>query len=328
MIRQRILRRRAAAVVALLLLVSVGTAWSQDEALIPAPPRGDEGEGPFDRLIIRGATLIDGAGGMPRGPVDIVIEKNRIVQIKNVGAPHVPIDPEKRPTGATKEIDASHSWVFPGFVDIHVHVGGVPKAPEAEYTYKLWMAHGITTVRGVPAGSMNWSLSERERSARNEIVAPRIFVYQRLGQGEDWKGGPIETPEKAREWVRFAAEKGIDGLKLDSHSPEIMEAALDEAKKHGLGSTAHLSQVGVADMNAIDAARLGLGTVTHFYGIFESLYDHSDVQPWPPDANYNDEQDRFSQVARQWDKIYPQGSPQWNALLDEFSSTRPSSIRR
>ena len=29
--------------------------------MIPAPDRGsDEGEGPFDRLIIRGATLIDG----------------------------------------------------------------------------------------------------------------------------------------------------------------------------------------------------------------------------------------------------------------------------
>ena len=54
-----------------------------------------------------------------------------------------------------------------------------------------------------------------------------------------------------------------------------------EAKKHGLGSTAHLSQRGVAEMNALDAARLGLGTVTHFYGLFEALYDSSDVQAWP-----------------------------------------------
>jgi imidazolonepropionase-like amidohydrolase len=318
MIRKRMTLAHPMAIASLLLIAFVGAALAQDEPLVPAPPRGNEGEGPFERLILRGATLIDGTGGMPRGPVDIVIEANRIVQIKNVGAPHVPIDPKVRPTGATKEIDASHSWVLPGFVDLHVHVGGVPKAPEAEYSYKLWMAHGITTVRGVPAGPMNWSLSERERSARNEIVAPRIFVYHRLGQGEDWKGGPVETPEKAREWVRFAAQKGIDGLKLDSHRPEIMAAALDEGKKYGFGSTAHLSQIGVAEMNAIDAVRLGLGTVTHFYGMFESLYDHNDVQPWPPDANYNDEQDRFSQVARQWDKIYPQGSPQWNALLDEF----------
>jgi hypothetical protein len=63
---------------------------------------------------------------------------------------------------------------------------------------------------------------------------------------------------------------------------------------------------------------LGLGTVTHFYGLFEALYDSSDVQAWPADANYNNEQDRFAQVAMQWDRIYPRGSDEWNALLDEF----------
>ncbi len=71
-------------------------------------------------------------------------------------------------------------------------------------------------------------------------------------------------------------------------------------------------------MNAIDAARLGLGSLTHFYGLFESLYKGYDVQPWPVDMNYNDEQFRFGQVARQWNLIHPPGSDEWNALLDEF----------
>jgi len=314
--------RKAFAVAWLFTMLALGTGYAQEEDLKPAPPRGNQGEGPFEKLILRGATLIDGTGAMPRGPVDIVIEKNRIVEIKNVGVPHVPIDEKERPQGATKEIDASRSYVLPGFVNLHTHVGAAPKAPEAEYTYKLFMAHGVTTIRGVPIASMSFSLSERERSARNEIVAPRLFAYHRPGQGEDWKGGPITTPEKAREWVRYAAAKGIDGLKLDAHPPEIMKALLDEAKAQGLGSTAHLSQNGVAQMNAIDAARLGLGTVTHFYGIFESLYDEGDVQPWPPSANYNNEQDRFAQVAMQWDKIHPRGSPEWNALIDEFLEHR------
>jgi imidazolonepropionase-like amidohydrolase len=313
---------RSVSAVGLVSMLALGTGYGQEEDLKPAPPRGNQGEGPFERLILRGATLIDGTGALPRGPVDIVIEKNRIVEIKSVGVPHMPIEEKERPQGATKEIDASRSYVLPGFVNLHAHVGAAPKAPEAEYTYKLFMAHGVTTIRGVPIASMSFSLSERERSARNEIVAPRIFAYHRPGQGEDWKGGPITTPEKAREWVRYAAAKGIDGLKLDSHPPEIMKALLDEAKANGLGSTAHLSQNGVAQMNAIDAARLGLGTVTHFYGIFESLYDDQDVQPWPPSANYNNEQDRFSQVAMQWDKIHPQGSPEWEALLDEFLEHR------
>jgi hypothetical protein len=50
-----------------------------------------------------------------------------------------------------------------------------------------------------------------------------------------------------------------------------MAALLDEAKKLKLGSTAHLEQRGVAQMNALTAAKMGLGTVTHFYGHFEAL---------------------------------------------------------
>jgi hypothetical protein len=40
-----------------------------------------------------------------------------------------------------------------------------------------------------------------------------------------------------------------------------MKALLDEAKAHGLGSVAHLGQMGVAQMNAQDAARLGPTTM-------------------------------------------------------------------
>ena len=46
--------------------------------LEPAPDRS-EGDGPHKRLIIRGGTLIDGTGAPPRGPVDIVIEANKII---------------------------------------------------------------------------------------------------------------------------------------------------------------------------------------------------------------------------------------------------------
>ena len=199
-----------------------------------------------------------------------------------------------------------------------MHTGGVPKVPEAEYVYKLWLANGITTVRGVSTGPFEWSLKERERSANNEIVAPRIVSYHRPGSNAgDWEG-TTNTPEGAREWVRYAASKGIDGLKLGSYRPEIMGALLDEAKKLGLGSTAHLAQTGVAQMNALDAARLGLGSMTHFYGLFESMYKGHDIQPWPIDMNYNDEQFRFGQVARQWNLIHPPGSEEWNALLEEF----------
>jgi imidazolonepropionase-like amidohydrolase len=284
------------------------------EAQLNAAParRADEGRGPFQRLVIQNAMVIDGTGAPARGPMNVIVEGNRIVSVGGGGVGRA------APGVQTEVIDARGMYLMPGFVDLHVHAGGAPKNIESEYAYKLWLAHGVTTVRGVPLGSWGWTISEQQRSAKNEIVAPRIFNYQRPATG--WSNGPVNTPEQARAWVRWAAQQGIDGLKLDAHDPPVMAALLDEAKKAGLGSTAHLSQMGVGQMNAIQAARLGLGTVTHFYGLFESLLKDYSIQNWPTDQNYNDEYMRFSQVARLWDQIHPPGSEEWKALLRELKA--------
>jgi imidazolonepropionase-like amidohydrolase len=286
------------------------------EGITPAPSRRpDEGRGPFKTLVIRGVMLIDGTGAPPQGPMDVVVQGNRISAVRSAGTPGLAMRTNRQPQNPDHEIDATGMYLMPGFVDLHVHAGGPPKNQEAEYAYKLWLAHGVTTVRGVSLGPQAFSVSEKARSEKNEIVAPRIFNYQRPGSG--WDKGGIDTPEAARAYVQWAAANGIDGLKLGASEPSIMAALLDEAKKNGLGSTAHLQQGGVAQMNAIKAARLGLGTVTHFYGHFESLLKDYVVQPWPVDMNASDEQWRFGQVARLWNKIHEPGSPQWKAYLEE-----------
>ena len=53
-------------------------------------------------MILRGVTVINGEGAPPIGPMDIVIEGNRIASIHNVGFPGVPVEDSKRP-----EIQAS-----------------------------------------------------------------------------------------------------------------------------------------------------------------------------------------------------------------------------
>jgi imidazolonepropionase-like amidohydrolase len=285
-------------------------------------PRGaDEGDGPHERLILRGATYIDGAGSPPLGPVDIVIEGDRIREIRSVGYPGVAINDRRRPGDATREIDVSGMYVLPGLVDMHAHTGGAGKAPQAEYVYKLWMGNGITTSRGVGHGPMMWALGEKAKADRNEIVAPRMFTYAR--PGEAWEEGPVDSPEKAREWVRWAASVDvegarIDGLKLTSYPPAIMEALIDEAHRHGLGTVAHLAQTGVARMDALDAARLGLDMMTHYYGLFEALFEDRTIQDFPLDYNYSNEQHRFGQVGRLWYQSAERGSERWNALIEEF----------
>lgn len=294
---------------------AVFTAQPQ-ERLEPAPNRRpNEGRGPFTRMVIRGVTLIDGTGAPPMGPMDIVVEGNRIAEIRSAGTPNQPLRPNREPRDAEFELDATGMYLMPGFISLHAHAGEAPKNPEAEYPYKLWMAHGITTVRGVSLAPNEFTLKEKARSERNEIVAPRIVNYQTPGSG--WDRGPVHTPEQMREWVCWAANNGIEGIKFFGIPRDLAEALLDEAKKHRLGTVAHLAQTGVAQLDALEAARLGLDTVTHFYGHFEALMKDYVVQPWPPEMNYNNEQWRFGQVARLWDKIYPPGSPEWNAYLKE-----------
>jgi imidazolonepropionase-like amidohydrolase len=305
-----------------LLAVRPDAAFAQEEEgrrQVPHAPdrRPDEGEGPHRRLIIRGANMIDGTGAPAQGPVDIVIEGNRIVEIKSVGAPHVPIDSSRRPQNATHEIDATGMYVMPGFVDLHAHTGGTSQGTPAEYVYKLWMAHGVTTIRDPGSGNgVDWTLHARTRSASNAIVAPRVFVYVRPGRG--WENGDVNTSEKAREYVRWAARKGVDGFKLGSHDPAIMAALIDEAKKHGLGTQAHLGQMGVARMDVLDAARLGLGSMEHWYGLPEALFSDRTVQDFPFDYNYNDEYHRFGQAGRLWKQAAAPGSEQWNAVMNEL----------
>ena len=91
---------------------------------------------------------------------------------------------------------------MPGFVDMHVHAGGAPKNAEAEYAYKLWLAHGVTTVRGVSLERT--TLTEWDTQRENEIVAPRIFNYQRPGGTDSPENAQGGAPERVN----------LDGLKL------------------------------------------------------------------------------------------------------------------
>ncbi len=288
------------------------------QAQVKEAPNRQRGEGPFPQLIIRGVTLINGNGAPPRGPVDIVVEGNRIVDIQTVGYPGVPIDPNNRPKlkAGGKELDCEGMYLLPGFVDMHGHIGGSAQGADAEYVFKLWMAHGITTVRDPACGNgLDWVLKHRERSAKNEITAPRIHAYTVFGQGSE---EPISTPEQARAWVRQNASRGADGIKFFGAPPDIMAAALDENKKLGLRSACHHAQLDVARWNVLHSARAGLTTMEHWYGLPEALFADRTVQHYPPDYNYNNEQHRFAQAGRLWTQAAPPFSDHWNKVMGEL----------
>ncbi len=293
----------------------VDLAYAQVE---PAPARS-EGEGPYERLVLRGGILIDGTGAPPIGPVDIVIENDRIAQIRPVGYPtgtDAFLYNENRPASGDRELDLSGMYVLPGFIDMHGHIGGTSQGTPAEYVFKLWMGHGITTIRDPSSGNgIDWTLEHREKSARNEILAPRIFAYISFGQGSS---SPVADRDDARAWVRSIAEQGADGIKFFGAPPEILEAALHEAREVGLGTAMHHAQRYVSRANVLHTASWGLTTMEHWYGLPEALFTDRIVQDFPLDYNYNNEQHRFAEAGRLWTQAARPFTPHWNAVMDSL----------
>ena len=281
-------------------------------------------EGPFDQLIIRGVTLINGNGAPPVGPVDIVVEKNIIKEIKVVGFPGVPINPKNRPElkAGGKELSADGMYLLPGFIDMHGHIGGTSQGAEPDYVFKLWMAHGITTVREPSGRGIDFTLKLKKQSQKNEIIAPRIISYTGFGHKSETfdplNGQTINSPELARKWVQANADRGADGIKFFGAEPEIMQAALEENKKLGLGSACHHAQMSVARWNVLHSARAGLTSMEHWYGLPEALFEDKTVQNYPLDYNYNNEQHRFEEAGKLWEQAAEPYSDHWNSVMNEL----------
>ncbi|MEM9894763.1 MAG: amidohydrolase family protein [Bacteroidota bacterium] len=310
------------------------SAWAQIEE---APVRS-EGDGPFEQMIIRGATLINGNGAPPIGPVDIVIEDNVIAEIRVVGYPGVEITESRRPVlkEGGKEVDASGMYVLPGFVDMHGHIGGTSQGTPAEYVFKLWMAHGITTIRDPYSGNgLQWVLEHKKKSFDNEITAPRILAYTSFSQDisevpivrdlkKDKKSsqevlkGPITSADEAKSWVQANYRRGADGIKFFGASPEVMDAALRENKRLGLRSACHHAQLNVGWWNVLNSAESGLTTMEHWYGLPEALFEDRVVQDYPLDYNYQNEQDRFGEAGRLWQQAAPPYSEKWNEVMNRL----------
>ena len=276
-----------------------------------------QGDGPFTQLIIRGVTLINGNGAPPRGPIDIVVENNIIKNIRVVGYPNVPINEKRRPQlkKGGKELDASGMYLLPGFVDAHAHIGGVAQGAEPDYVFKLWMGHGITTIREPSGRGVEFSVNLKNKSLTNSIAAPRIKAYTGFGEG---RKTPISTPEQAIEWVRQNKKNGADGIKFFGAEPEILEAAIRENKRLGLRSAFHHAQMDVARWNVVQSARAGLNSMEHWYGLPEALFNDKTVQNYPADYNYQNEQHRFEQAGKLWEQAAQPGSEKWNEVMEEL----------
>lgn len=305
----RLLTRRlagiAAAVASSAILLTVNgraqtTQTLENDGRADIPMGTTEGK-KYGRLLIRNATIISGRGAPgrgqatpPEGPVDIVIENGRIVQI--VSADPISLGRRSRPQGDAI-IDAAGMYVLPGFFDLHDRVQHeIAGERSMDYVYRLQLAHGITTIRdpntsaGLPVAT-----EQRRLSKENRIVAPRIFLCSRPSA---WGA----TPEEAREVVRRAAQEGADCMKIAASPrggtyPDMIEAIVAESEALGMpGGT--MIDMKITETDAVVASNAGVRTIEHWYGIPDAALPGT--QALPVDYNYADELMRFRWAGRLW----------------------------
>jgi imidazolonepropionase-like amidohydrolase len=139
------------------------------------------------------------------------------------------------PAGATV-VDGGGRYLMPGLSEMHAHIPP-PQAGEAviDRTLFLYVAGGVTTIRGMLGNPGHLEL--RERSARNEIVAPRIYT-----SGPSLNGNSAPTPEVAVRMVEEQAAAGYDLLKLHPGlSREVFDAIVVAANRVDIPFAGHVS---------------------------------------------------------------------------------------
>jgi cytosine/adenosine deaminase-related metal-dependent hydrolase len=255
----------------------------------------------FDRLVVRNAMLVNGRGIPPFGPVDILIENGRISEVVNVDLISLNRVPApKRPEG-DNVIEASGMYVLPGLFDMHVHLPltdswAGPKG--REYCYKLFLAHGITTIRVAGFSNDPRVFGDKKMGDENKIAAPHMVL---MGI---WPPD-VYSPEEAKETVRKFTASGYDGVKIIGRpnvTSQILRACVEETKaqKMPAGVAIHIAQS--CELDARDVAESGGDAITleHTYGIPEASMPGT--QKFPPTYNFSDEVDRFRYDGYVWEE--------------------------
>lgn len=165
------------------------------------------------------------------------------------------------PAGA-RRVDGRGKYLMPGLAEMHGHIPP-PSAPAAytEATLFLYLANGITTVRGM-LGAPN-QLELRERAARGDLLSPTLYLA-----GPSFNGSSVSSPEDAARMVREQKAQGWDLLKVH---PGLTLAEYDAmaraAKEVGIRFGGHVP----AEVGLPHALEMEQETFDHVDGYVEHL---------------------------------------------------------
>jgi imidazolonepropionase-like amidohydrolase len=172
-----------------------------------------------------------------------------------------PTEQVRIPAGG-RRVNGRGKFLIPGLAEMHAHIPG-GQAPDSvvERTLFLYVAGGITTVRGMLGHPRHLEL--RDRAARNELISPTIST-----SGPSFNGNSVTNPESAARMVTEQKAAGYDFLKIHPGvKREVFDTLAAAAQRVGIRFAGHVPlEVGLA--RALDAR---YATIDHLDGYVEAM---------------------------------------------------------
>ncbi len=255
-------------------------------------------------IAIKNATLFDGTGKAPWGPVTVLVENDAVREIRPSA--------EFELGEGVEIIDAKGKFLMPGLVDSHVHITGsgdpnmlrsmkelIPfQALRASLNAKTTLEAGITAIRDA-GGGFFVDVALKQAINQGLIPGPRMQVACHSlsitgGHGDTRNGWPphveflgrmvVDSPDEARRAAREQLRDGADHLKLHATggvmsegdvptarglTVEEMRAAIEEAHNVGKKTMAH-AQGSNGIKNAILA---GISSIEHGFYLTDEIIE-------------------------------------------------------
>jgi imidazolonepropionase-like amidohydrolase len=197
-----------------------------------------------------GARIIDGTGKPAIENATLVIRNGHVEAVGR----RVRI-----PAGA-EQIDATGKTIIPGLISAHGHVNDAAQ-------FGVYLRDGITTILSL-GGDKEFTLREQSQQALPG-TAPRLYVAGLIQDSSAIPGAvAVKTPEQARKSVDELIRNKPDIVKVrvddflgarQKMSPEVYQAAIDEAHKNGFRTAAHI----VLLEDAKGVLRAGVDYIAH-----------------------------------------------------------------
>ena len=184
----------------------------------------------------------------------VVVQDGRIAHVGPAGSTRVP-------DGALR-LEGRGKYLMPGLGEMHGHIPSTLQPREfIEAVLFLYVANGVTTVRGMQGSPGQLDL--RERAKRGELLAPNLYLA-----GPAFSGKTIKSVEEAIQRVRQQKAEGWDLLKvLPGLARDHYDAMARTAKEVGISFAGHVP----ADVGLLHAIQSGQETFDHLDGYIEYL---------------------------------------------------------